>query len=152
MLKLCWLVSDVLFGRRGQETYSERRPPEDHSNKVWSQFAKKFQRRGFLNIFPIGSYVKTMSAVLVGRWSYWIKKGDHLRTIPSKILSKFDKQFQEINTHFLLNFQFLAMAAIFIWGGVIGYNSERGPPKDHPCQVWSKLDQWFHWRRLKCES
>ena len=37
-------------------------------------------------------------------------------------------------------------------GGVVGYNSERGPPKDHPCQVWSKLAQWFQRRRLKCEK
>ena len=37
-------------------------------------------------------------------------------------------------------------------GGVLGYNSERGPPKDHPCQVWSKLAQWFQRRRLKCEK
>ena len=36
-------------------------------------------------------------------------------------------------------------------GHVVGYNSERGPPKDHPCQVWFKLAQWFQRRRLKCE-
>ena len=29
--------------------------------------------------------------------------------------------------------------------------SERGPPKDHPTKVWSKLVQWFQRRNLKCE-
>ena len=51
--------SDIILG-----------PPKDHSNKVWFQLAKQFQRTRFLYIFPIGSYVKTMSAdsaVLVGR-------------------------------------------------------------------------------------
>ena len=67
---------------------SERGPPKDHFIKVWSQLAKQFQRR-FLNIFPIGSYVKTMSADVGGLgWrvesSDTILKGDHLRTIPSK--------------------------------------------------------------------
>ena len=52
--------------------------PKDHSVKLWSQLAKQFQRRRFLNIFPIGSYVKTKSAdsaVLVGgrgpRIQFW---------------------------------------------------------------------------------
>ena len=68
---------------------SERGPPKDHSNKVWSQLAKPFQRRRFLNIFPIGSYVKTMLAD--GGHLGWragssdtILKGDHLRIIPIK--------------------------------------------------------------------
>ena len=46
-------------------------------------------REDFKNIFPIGSYVKTMS-VDVGRLGWWagssdtILKGDHLRTISPK--------------------------------------------------------------------
>ena len=36
--------------------------------------------------------------------------------------------------------------------GLWDINSERGPPKDHSCQVWSKLAQWFQRRRLKCEK
>ena len=32
-----------------------------------------------------------------------------------------------------------------------GYNSERGPSKDHSSKVWLKLAQWFQRRRLKCE-
>ena len=69
MLKLSLLIrqSWLADGVRGYN--SERGPPKDHSIKVWSQLAKQFQRRRFLNIFPIGSYVKTKladSAVLVG--------------------------------------------------------------------------------------
>ena len=51
----------------------KRGPPKDYSIKVWSLLAKQFQRRRFLNIFPIGSYVKTMSAVLVGGWGHWVQ-------------------------------------------------------------------------------
>ena len=66
MLKLCWLMvtswlAGVIIGYN-----FEREPSKDHSNKVWSQMAKRFHRRRYFNIFPIGSYVKTMSAVLVG--------------------------------------------------------------------------------------
>ena len=39
----------------------ERGSPKDNSIKVWFQLAKQFRKR-FLKIFPIGSYVKTMSA------------------------------------------------------------------------------------------
>ena len=50
MLKLCLLKAAILDGGQGYLT----------------QFCFKlvywFQRRRFLNIFPIGSYVKTMSA------------------------------------------------------------------------------------------
>ena len=79
---------------------SERGPPKDHSNKVWSQLAEQFQRRRFLNIFPIGSYVKTMSAEFgsVG-WragsSDTILKGDHLRTIPIKFGPNRPSSFRE---------------------------------------------------------
>ena len=54
---------------------SQRGPPKDNSNKVWSKLAKQFQWKRFLNIFPIGSYVKLwwlMSVVLAGRQSHWI--------------------------------------------------------------------------------
>ena len=58
--------SAVLVGGGIIRYNSERVPPKEYSNKVWSQLAKQFQRRRILNIFPIGFYVKTMSAVLVG--------------------------------------------------------------------------------------
>jgi hypothetical protein len=31
-------------------------------------------------------------------------------------------------------------------GGAVGYNFERDPPKDHPCQVWLNLVQRFQRR------
>ena len=34
----------------------------------------------------------------------------------------------------------------------VGYNFERDPPKNHPCQAWFNLVQWFQRRRFKCES
>ena len=33
-------------------------------------------------------------------------------------------------------------------GGIHGYNSERGPPKDHSIKVWSKLAKQFQRRRF----
>jgi hypothetical protein len=40
----------------------ENLPHKDHPCHVCVKLAYWFQRRKFLNIFPIGSYVKTMSA------------------------------------------------------------------------------------------
>jgi hypothetical protein len=40
----------------------ESRLPKDHPCHACFKLADWFQRRRFLNIFPIGSYVKTMSA------------------------------------------------------------------------------------------
>jgi hypothetical protein len=61
-------------------------PFKDHSCHVCFKLAYWFQREFFLNIFPIGSYVKTMSAD--GGHLGWrsrsqdiILKVDHLRTI-----------------------------------------------------------------------
>ena len=85
LIRWCSLASGVI------EYSSERGPPKDHSNKVWFQLYKQFQRR-FLCTIPIGSYVvKTMSADVGGLGlqagsSDTILKGDHLSTI----LPKFD--------------------------------------------------------------
>jgi hypothetical protein len=35
--------------------------------------------------------------------------------------------------------------------GTDGHTFERDPPRDHPCQVWFNLVQWFQRRRFKCE-
>ena len=52
---------------------------------------------------------------------------------------------------------FFAEFSIFSHGGhlvwqdfrlVVGYNPERGPPKDHPSQVWSKLAKWFQRKKI----
>ena len=79
---------------------SERGLPKDHSIKVCSQYAKQFQRRFFKNIFPIGSYVKTMSADVDGLgWragsSDTILKWDHPRTIPQKFGPNWPNSFRE---------------------------------------------------------
>ena len=71
MLKLCQLIQRSWLAGRVIGYNPERQPPKDHSIKVWSQLARQFQRKRFLNIFPIGSHVKTMSGdsvVLVGGW------------------------------------------------------------------------------------
>jgi hypothetical protein len=36
-------------------------------------------------------------------------------------------------------------------GGAAGYNFERDPPRDHPCQVRFNLVQWFQRKRFKCD-
>ena len=64
----------------------ENEPLKDHPCHVCFKLAYWFQRRRLLNIFPIGFYVKTMSAD--GSHLGWrsgsldiILKVDHLRTI-----------------------------------------------------------------------
>jgi hypothetical protein len=52
----------------------ENWPIKDHPCHVCFKLAYSFQRRRFLNIFPIGSYVKTMSlraAILDGDLGHW---------------------------------------------------------------------------------
>ena len=70
MLKLSRLIRQSWFAGGVRGYNSESGPPKDHSIKFWSQLAKQFQRK-FLNIFAIGSYVKTKSAdlavLVVGR-------------------------------------------------------------------------------------
>ena len=53
MLKLCRLLAAILVGKgaRVNGYNSEKESPKDHSFKVLSQLAKKFQRRRDLNIF-----------------------------------------------------------------------------------------------------
>jgi hypothetical protein len=36
-------------------------------------------------------------------------------------------------------------------GEAVGHKFERDPPRDHPCQVWFNLVQWFQRRRFKCD-
>jgi hypothetical protein len=51
----------------------------------------------------------------------------------------------------LKKFLFLVTAAILKEGGTVGHKFERDPPRDHPCQVWLNLVQWFQRRRFKCD-
>ena len=60
-LFLAWRPSWLEIGITGHNF--GRRPPKDHSTKVWLQLAQWFLRRSFLCEFPIGSYVKLNSAV-----------------------------------------------------------------------------------------
>ena len=83
---VCPLKAAILDGGQGHWTQFENWPLKDHPCHVCFKLAYCFQRRRFLNIFPIGSYVKTMSTDSghLG-WSFRslniILKVDHLRTI-----------------------------------------------------------------------
>jgi hypothetical protein len=86
MLKLCLLMVPSWMEVRVTGHNFENWPLKDHPCHVCFKLAYWFQRRRFLNIFPIGSYVKTMSAD--GGHLGWrsgsqdiILKVDHLRTI-----------------------------------------------------------------------
>ena len=86
MLKLCLLKAASCKEVRVTEHNFENWPLKDHPCHVCLKLAYWFQRRRFLNIFPIGSYVKTMSTD--GGHLGWrsgsldiILKVDHLRTI-----------------------------------------------------------------------
>jgi hypothetical protein len=62
MLKLCLLMAAILDGGRGYRTHFESILPKDHPCHVCFKLTDWFQKRRLLNNFPIGSYVKTMSA------------------------------------------------------------------------------------------
>jgi hypothetical protein len=60
-LFLAWPTSWLEVGITGH--IFRRGPPKDHSNRVWLQLAQWFLKRRFLCEFPIGFYVKLISAV-----------------------------------------------------------------------------------------
>jgi hypothetical protein len=62
MLKLCLLMAAILDGGRGHRTQFESILTKDHPCHVCFKLADWFQKKRLLNNFPIGSYVKTMSA------------------------------------------------------------------------------------------
>ena len=85
MLKLCWVMLAVLVVGKIIGYNCEREPSKEHFLKVWSLLARQFQRKRFLNIFLIESFVKTMSAdsaILVGSRGHQIQssKGTIQRT------------------------------------------------------------------------
>ena len=58
---------------------------------------------------------------------------------------------EKIFNKFLIGSNFelsLAVAAILVGKRVIGYNSERGPPKDHFSKVWFQLSKYLQTRRF----
>ena len=92
-------------------------------------------------------YLKIIQVVSKGRKIYWLASGvigydsergphkDHSTKVWSQ-LAKLVSEEKILNDFFLSNFLFSAMAAILVGSGIIGYNSERGPPKHHQsCQV-----------------
>jgi hypothetical protein len=62
MLKLCLLMAAILDGGHGHRTQFESILPKDHPCHVCFKLTDWFQKRRLLNNFPIGSYVKAMSA------------------------------------------------------------------------------------------
>ena len=98
MLKLqyvCWRWPSWMEVRVTGHNF-ENWPLKDHPCHVCFKLAYWFQRRRFLNIFPIGSYVKTISAD--GGHLGWrsgtqdiILKVDHLRTIHAMFALNFDQ-------------------------------------------------------------
>ena len=155
MSKQSWLAGGVMGYNSERRSPSKTIPP-----KFGPNWPSSFRGEDLSNISPYGPMLKLCrltSVVLVGRRGHRIKslKGDHPRTIPPKFGPNWPSQLQRrrFSMTFLPNFLFLAMAAILVGRlGMVGYNSDRGSPKDHPCQVWSKLAQWFQRRRLKCEK
>ena len=92
-------------------------------------------------------YLKILQVVSKGRKIYWLTSGvigydsergphkDHSTKVWSQ-LAKLVSEEKILNDFFLSNFLFSAMATILVGSGIIGYNSERGPPKHHQsCQV-----------------
>jgi len=62
MLKVCPLTVAILDGGRVTGHNFESLPPKDHSCHVCFKLTHWFQKRRLLNIFSIGSYVKTKSS------------------------------------------------------------------------------------------
>jgi len=92
-------------------------------------------------------YLKILQVVSKGRKISWLAGGvigydsergphkDHSTKVWSQ-LAKLVSEEKILNDFFLSNFLLSAMAAILVGSGIIGYNSERGPPKHHQsCQV-----------------
>ena len=92
-------------------------------------------------------YLKILQVVSKGRKISWLAGGvigydsergphkDHSTKVWSQ-LAKLVSEEKILNDFFWSNFLFSAMAIILVGSGIIGYNSERGPPKHHQsCQV-----------------
>jgi hypothetical protein len=144
MLKLqyaCWRRPSWMEVRVTGHNF-ENWPLKDHPCHVCFKLAYWFQRRRFLNIFPIGSYVKTMSAD-GGHLGWWfgsldiILKVDHLRTIHAMFALNWLTGFRG---NFFLNIfpigsyvKTMSADGGHLWMevGVTGHNFESLPPKDH---------------------
>ena len=145
MLKWCRLIRQSWLAGGVCRYNSERGPSKDHSIKVWCQLAKQFQRR-FLNIFPIGSYVKLMSvdsAVLVGgrglRIQFW--KGTTQEPFQQSLAPLGRAVSEKIFKHFFAKF------SIFSHGGHLGWwtgSSDTILKGDHPRKIPAKFGPSWH--------
>jgi hypothetical protein len=125
-------------------------PPKDHSCHVCFKLTYWFHQRRLLNIFSIGSYVKTNS-------SY----GGHLEFPNGKRFTSLVQDHPMIFTaksqfnwlggfwqEYFLNFN--QWEHIMDPGSYVG--SSRWPSNEHFWQVWFNSVQWFQRRRFKCEK
>ena len=92
-------------------------------------------------------YQKILQVVSKGRKISWLAGGvigydsergphkDHFTKVWSQ-LAKLVSEEKILNDFFLVEFSIFSNGAILVGSGIIGYNSERGPPKHHQsCQV-----------------
>ena len=93
----------------------------------------------YLKIIQVVSKGRKISWLAGGGHRIWFWKGAtqepfHQSLVP---IGQVSFRGEDFKWFFLLsNFLFSAMAAILVGSGIIGYNSERGPPKHHQsCQV-----------------
>ena len=119
--------------------------PKDHPCHACFKLADWFQRRRLLNNFPIGSYVKTISAD-GGHFGprsgslNTILEVDHLRTIDDMFaILAYKFQRRRFLNIFPIGSYVKTMSAdgshlwMEVW--VTGYNFESWPFKDHSCHV-----------------
>ena len=133
-------------------------PPKDHSSHVCFKLTYWFQRRRLLNIFSIGSYVKTKSSH-GGHLEFPISKRftslvqDHPMIIPAVtiqlawwFLTRRFLKFQPMRIHYG------PWQPCWISDQCQKHKSGRGPSNEHFWKVLFKSVQWFQRRRFKCEK
>ena len=138
----------------------ERIPPKNHPCYVCFKLADWFQKRRLLNNFPIGFYVKTMSAdgghfeprsgSLYHNFGSWPPKDHRWHACYIGLLVSEEK----ILKHFfplgpMLKLQYVCWKwPSWMEVRITGHNFENWPLKDHPCHVCFKLAYWFQRRRF----
>ena len=92
----------------------------------------------YLKILQVVSKGRNISRLAGGVIGYDSERGPH-KDHSTKVwfqLAKLVSEEKILNDYFLSNFLFSAMVAMLAGSGIIGYNSERGPPKhNQSCQV-----------------
>jgi hypothetical protein len=156
--------------------WTNREPSNDCFIKILFLLSKWFQTRRFLWEFPIGSYVKSSSAVAAilvrGRHhqtQFWkrtiqglfyqslvpIKRGDEIKkkSSPLKLLNQtlLKWSFGDPLPKVCSVFHPSDRQPSWLEVGITRHKFERGPSKDHSTKVWLQLAQWFLRRRFLCE-